>query len=306
MQNTQKIIVIGGPTGSGKSALALELARHVLAQDKQPVIINADSMQVYKEIPLITAQPSHKEQEEVPHRLYGALPASESCSAGKWIKMAAEEINQAFANKKLPILAGGTGLYIKSLIYGIARIPDIDEEIHSKAIVLQEKLGTEQFYLELTRKDPKIKDKIDKANPKRALRAWEVYEQTGISFTQWHEQETEPEFPEEKYQCFFLNRPREDIYNNVNERFKNMVSNGIVEEVSKLMAQELPSSLPAMKAHGVPEIIKYLRGEIPLEQAIEKAQQNTRNYVKRQITWFTHQLPSFKLIASADEIIEEL
>ncbi len=285
----RSIIIVGGPTASGKSNFAM-----VLAEKTPAVIINADSMQVYHELPILTAQPTQEEKAKVPHELYGVLSASESCSVARWIEMAKEAINKTLAAEKTPILVGGTGMYIKSLIYGIAPIPDIEEEIREQIRSLHTKLGPTAFHKLLMEKDPITAAKLEPGDTQRNVRAMEVFEQTHIPLSEWQQQSHIRYFKPKDFSGYFLNPPREILYEKINHRLEHMVRNGAFEEVKVLKTMHLPPYLPAMKAHGVPEFMKYLEGTLTLEEVIKQAQQNTRNYAKRQVTWFRHQLPLLK------------
>jgi tRNA dimethylallyltransferase len=282
----QKIVVINGPTASGKSALSL-----MLAGKFNGVIINADSMQIYKEIPIITAQPTNLEQQLVEHQLYGLLTATDLCSAGLYIRLAKEKITKAWDSGKVPILVGGTGLYIKSLIYGIAKVPDIEDALRYEVRALYEEIGAEEFYQLLTNADPVAAAKLNRLDKQRVIRAYEVIKQTNVSINTW-QQKLEPSgFDKEQFIQIGLLPARDKLYQQCNDRFLTMVENGLLAEIKALNELTMDNNLPVRKAHGVPEITAYLNGEITLEAAIKKSQQITRNYAKRQFTWLKHQMP---------------
>jgi len=288
-----KIIIIGGATASGKSSLAVKLAL-----DKDAVIINADSMQLYKELPIITAQPTAQEQQVISHKLYGTIQASEHCSVAKWINLARIEINEALAANKTPILVGGTGMYIKSLIDGLSEIPDISDEIKQFSTKLMEKIGAEEFHKKLSEIDPIIANRLPTSDRQRMIRAYNVHQQTGITLSDWQKKPNKIFYPKESFKGIFLNIEREKLYDNCNKRFLKMLDEGALREVEQLMKQNLNPNLPACKALGVPEITTYLTGEYEKEEMIEKAQTATRQYAKRQLTWFKNQFADWEVVDS--------
>lgn len=295
---TKPIIILAGPTASGKSSCALDIAKQM-----DSVIINADSKQVFKEIPIITAQPTEDEKRQVPHELYGIISSAEHCSVARWLALACESIRKAHAENKTPILVGGTGMYIKSLTDGLSQTPDTDEKIRQEARELLHEIGNEKFHAELARLDPEMATKLNVGDSQRILRAYEVVKQTGESLSVWQNRKTIPVFPKESFSQFLLLPTREQLYENCDKRFSKMVEDGAIEEVKNLMDMNLDKDLPAMRAYGVPEIIQYLKGEYTLDQAMDKAQQYTRNYVKRQLTWFKHQMKDAKIISGySDEL----
>lgn len=289
------IIILAGPTASGKSALAMEMAKTL-----DVVIINADSKQVYREIPLITAQPSPEEQALVPHRLYGHISVAQHYTVSEWVADAVKTINKTRAEGKIPLLVGGTGMYLNALMKGFSDVPKNDPVLFADACALLEKIGNDAFHQKL---DPDMAAKLHPGDTQRMIRAYTVWQQTGKSLAWWQAQKKPVIFPAKDFLCFFLNRPREEVYEDCNRRFEKMVDTGIIDEVKALISLKLDPHLPAVKGHGVPEIFAYLSGEMTLEQAITQAQRNTRHYIKRQYTWFTHQMPEVKKI-QADDIKE--
>lgn len=277
-------LLIAGPTASGKSALALAAARAFGG-----VVINADSMQVYDVLRVVTARPSAEDEQQAPHALYGVLPPSETCSAARWRDMAAAEMEKAWAAGKLPIITGGTGLYIRTLQRGISPIPDIPAPIRDAARALLEENGNAAFHALLAARDPVMASRLDMGNSQRLVRAWEVIEATGRSLADWQADPLEGAVKAD-WLSFALLPPRDWLYGNCANRFRRMVETGALDEVRALMALELDPALPAMKALGVPELAAHLRGKLDLGAAIEAANQATRNYAKRQVTWFRHQL----------------
>lgn len=283
---SQRILLLAGPTASGKSALGVALAA------KEPcVIINADSMQVYRELPIITAQPSEEEKQQVPHRLYGVLPAAEPCSVGKWLQLVEEAIATTWKEGNIPLLVGGTGLYFKTLMQGIAHIPEIPSDVREAARAQLEAIGHAAFHAELAEKDPVSASSLNEGDTQRLLRAWEVVEHTGTPLSEWQKAPTKAPYPDAEFFGVFLAPPREENYACCNQRFLNMLENNALDEVAALDALGLADTLPAMRAHGVPELRALLHGALSHEEATTRAQANTRHYVKRQHTWFTHQMP---------------
>ncbi|MCT4635012.1 MAG: tRNA (adenosine(37)-N6)-dimethylallyltransferase MiaA [Rickettsiales bacterium] len=275
-----KIIIITGPTASGKTSFAVKLAREIDGE-----IINADSLQVYKENPIISAQPTELEKQNIPHHLFGYVMGDEEYNVARWIKDACECIKSL---KKTPIIVGGTGLYLKHLIFGLSSIPNIPDETRSQAMELLNKLGNDNFHKALSELDPEAAAKINPNNVKRSLRSYEVIKFTGKSILQW-QKENISYFPISSFKVKILEPNREDLYKKCNQRFLNMLELGVIEEVRYLMAQNYNPICGIMKSHGVPELSKYLLKEWSLEEAIAKSQQVTRNYAKRQTTWFKHQ-----------------
>lgn len=285
------VLIVAGPTASGKSALALDLADAF-----DGVVINADSMQVYEELRVLSARPDESETARAPHRLYGVLSGREACSAGKWREMAMAEIADCHANGKLPIITGGTGMYLNALTEGIAPIPDIPARIREDVTTDLENLGHEAFFEKLKRDDPETAATLDGTNTQRLIRAAEVFAHTGRGLTSWHQEPviTPPENMKLKKLCYMP--PRDILYDRCNRRFDLMIEQGAIDEVRDLIALELPETAPVMKAVGVRELGAYLAGEIDLETAKEKSQRETRRYAKRQLTWFRHQMTDKEII----------
>jgi len=276
------VVMIAGPTASGKSALAA-----AVAQEWNGTVINADSMQVYRDLALLTARPGEAELTAAPHRLYGILPALESCSAGRWRQLAVGEVEAALAAGRLPVLAGGTGLYLKAFAEGLNEIPAVPAAVRRTARRDLEVMGGEAFHARLAESDPVMAGRLAAGDSQRLLRAWEVLQATGRSLAEW---QAEPLTPA-PYRCLkvCLLPPREAIYAACDARLEAMLGQGLLDEVEALLAQDLAPSLPAMKAVGVPEFAAYLAGQTSLEAALAKAQQATRRYAKRQLTWLRHQ-----------------
>lgn len=279
-----KLLVIAGPTASGKSALA-----SAVAEEFGGVVINADSMQVYRGVPILTAQPSAEEQALLPHRLYGVFEPADLCSAGIWRGLAAEACGQAWAEGKLPVVVGGTGLYLRSLVEGLSPIPDIPDEVREASRALFAELGNARFYDKLSRRDPAMAARLDPGNSQRLVRAWEVIEATGRSLAEWQADPREGGLDADSA-TLLLAPPREALYANCDKRLELMLEAGALEEVAALLKLGLDPALPVMKALGVAEFAAHLSGELALDEALAMAQQATRRYAKRQTTWFRHQL----------------
>lgn len=297
------ILLVGGPTASGKSALALDLAEHLGGS-----VINADSMQIYRELRILSARPAPADERRAPHRLYGVLPASERCSAGRWCDLALAEIDDARAKGLLPIVVGGTGLYFRSLLKGLAPVPAIPRDIRQRAAALHGEIGAEEFHRLLAEHDSEGAARLHPGNTQRVLRAYEVLQATGKSLGEWQRSQPEGSGYSGKAAALILAPPREELYAACNARAEIMASEGGIEEAAALLALALDPSLPAMKALGVREFAAYLRGEMTQDEAIDKLRQGTRRYAKRQSTWFRHQMPEAKTFAArygdshADEI----
>jgi tRNA dimethylallyltransferase len=284
-------VLIAGPTASGKSALALELA-----QKTGGVVINTDSMQVYRDLRIITARPTVEEEARAPHRLYGHVDASVNFSAGAWVADAAKVLADARAAGCLPIFIGGSGLYFKALTRGLSAVPPIPAETRETVRARLERDGVEALHAELARRDPVSAERLKPRDRTRIARALEVVEATGRTLPEWHRDGLPPLLPPGEFNALFLAPERDQLYARIDARFDAMLGAGALEEVAALAARKLDPLLPAMKAHGVPALIRYLSGEITREQAAEIGRADTRHYAKRQFTWFRHQLPEFEWV----------
>ncbi len=277
------VALIAGPTASGKSALALALAERTTG-----VIVNADSAQVYPDLPVLTSAPSLDEFRRAEHRLYGFLDASTACSAADWAIRARCEIAQIHSSGGLPILTGGTGLYLRTLIDGIAPVPPIDPGIRR----MVREASVEENSAELKRLDPEAAARLNPADSARIARALEVVVSTGRSTIEWHKERRGGIGQEITLHPIILQPPREWLYRRCDDRFSLMVEQGAIEEVTRLLNRRLDPSLPVMRSIGVREIAAYLDGTATLDQTIVAGQQATRRYAKRQYTWFAHQPPA--------------
>ncbi len=287
-----KVILIAGPTASGKSALALEIAASLGG-----VIINADSMQVYRDLRIITARPSPAEEARAPHQLYGHVDAAENYSTGRWCVDAAAALAAANREGRLAILVGGTGLYFKALTQGLAAVPPIPAEIRDKVRARLESDGIASLHAELAQHDPGAAARLMPRDGARVTRALEVVLATGRSLLAWHREGLSPVLDPREAVKVFLDVERDELSDRINRRFDAMMAAGALDEVRALAARNLNPSLPAMKAHGVPWLIRHLRGEVPVAEAVAHAKLETRQYTKRQATWFRNQLPDFVWIA---------
>jgi tRNA dimethylallyltransferase len=290
-EDNSKAVLIAGPTASGKSALALELA-----QKTGGVVINADSMQVYRDLRIITARPTPQEEAAVPHRLYGHVDAAVNFSAGAWVTDAAKVLAEARAEMRLPIFIGGSGLYFKALTRGLSAVPPIPAEIRESVRARLERNGVEVLHAELAQSDPAAAERLKPRDRTRIARALEVVVATGRSLTDWHREGLPPLLPEGTFSALFLAPERDQLYARIDARYDAMLAAGAPEEVAALAARHLDPLLPAMKAHGVPALIRHLNGEITQDEAAVIGRADTRHYAKRQFTWFRHQLPEFEWV----------
>jgi tRNA dimethylallyltransferase len=282
-----------GPTASGKSALALAVAERIGGE-----IINADSMQVYRDFRVLTARPSLEEEQEAPHHLYGHVDAAERYSTGRWLTDALAAIADIRTRNKTPILVGGTGLYFKALTQGLAEMPEVDPELRAALIARAEREGAPALYAELASLDPQTAARLEPNDAPRIIRALEVIETTGESITSF-QANTKPALAANEWRGIALTPDREALYVAINGRFDKMLEQGALEEVRAFAARNLDPTLPAIKAHGAPALSAYLRGEISLAAATEIGQRDTRRYAKRQFTWIGGQMPDWPRVTAA-------
>ncbi|BAE52310.1 tRNA (adenosine(37)-N6)-dimethylallyltransferase MiaA [Paramagnetospirillum magneticum] len=291
-------VVIAGPTASGKSGLAVRIAREFGG-----VVINADSMQVTDALPLLTARPAPGDMALAPHRLYAVLPPTELCSAARWRDMAAMEMAAAWQAGMLPILTGGTGLYLKAVMEGLSPIPEIPESIRAEARTLLAEMGNAAFHNRLAKHDPLMAERLDSGNSQRLARAWEVVTATGRSLAEWQDEPREGAV-EARWFSLVLDPERPRLYAQCESRFRAMVTAGALDEVRDFEALRLPPDLPIQKALGRRELAAHLAGETDLDTAIAAACQATRNYAKRQGTWFRHQMMAS--LTASEQLSESL
>lgn len=287
-------LLIAGPTAAGKTDLAIAAAERLDGE-----IVNADSMQIYEGLHLITARPSAEETARVPHHLFGVADPAQRWSVGRWAEAALAAIAEICARGHVPILVGGTGLYFNALTVGLAPVPEIGEAARIRAAALLEAGGPEALAQEARRVDPVSAARVEPADRQRLLRIVEVGYETGQALSHFHAG-TAPLLPEGSWRGVVIEPDRETLYARIDARFDRMMADGALEEVRAFMARGLDPDLPAMKALGVPPLMAYLRGEMSLEEAVETARRDSRRYAKRQLTWFRNQTASWPRIVSLD------
>ena len=285
---SKKIILIAGPTASGKSKLAIEIAKKIRGE-----IINADSMQVYKNFFVLSSRPSSSDLKKIKHHLYGFLSVKKHFSTGAWLALVKKRINNCIKNKKTPIFVGGTGLYFEAITKGMSKIPNIDFKLRNKIRTLQIKLGQKKFYQKLLNIDPLVKNKIEPLDAQRSIRAYEVKKFTKKSIFEWYKL-TKSDFKKFEIFKFFINTPREKLLKSISKRSKQMFKNDCVREVKNFIKLDIDPSLSANKIIGVQEIKDYLAGSLNLEQVKELINIKTRQYAKRQVTWSRGRMSDWK------------
>ena len=290
MDKQSKIILISGPTASGKSNFAVKLAKKV-----QGEIINADSMQVYKKLKILTARPNKIEQKNIKHHLYGVVDLNKKFSTGEWLKIAIKKIKEIKKRKKIPILVGGTGLYFQSLIDGLVKIPEIPIKFRNKIRLMQKKEGQRKFYKELLRIDPMAKNKFDQNDTQRAIRAFEIKSFTKISMYEWLTK-TKSEFKDEEFLKLYIDFKREDLIKRISLRSIKMIEEGAINEVKKFIKLKIKKDLSVNRVIGIDELTQHLDKKIELVQARELISIKTRQYAKRQATWARSRMTSWEKI----------
>jgi tRNA dimethylallyltransferase len=290
MDKKSKIILISGPTASGKSDFAVKIAKKINGE-----IINADSMQVYKQLRILTARPNKKEQKNIKHHLYGTIDLSKKFSTGQWLKIAIKNIKNIQKRKKIPILVGGTGLYFQSLINGLVEIPEIPLLFRNKIRMMQKKEGQKKFYKKLLKIDPEVKDKFDPNDTQRTIRAFEVKSFTKISMYEWLNK-TKSEFKEEEFLKLYIDFKREDLIKRIALRAIKMIEKGTINEVKKFIKSKIKKDLSVNRVIGIDELTQYLDEKINLDKAQELISIKTRQYAKRQATWARSRMTSWEKI----------
>jgi len=280
----QTVLVVAGPTASGKSALALELAAR-----RRGTVINADAMQTYDAFPILTAQPTAEERARVPHALYGVLPLSEILSAARWSALAAVEMERCLSSTgRLPILCGGSGLYLRTLMQGIAAVPDVPAAIRARANREWQAMGAEAFRARLAERDRAIVERLKPGDRQRHVRAWEVLIATGQPLSHWQGRIGKP--APWKFLTVLLCPERAWLRRRIAGRFDAMLEAGVVAEARAVFDRAPDPGWPGLKAHGAPELFRHFRGELSLAEARQIGIDHTRQYAKRQMTWFRHQM----------------
>ena len=273
----KKVLILFGPTACGKSSTAMKIAKNI-----QSNIINADSIQVYKDLRILTSRPSEIDEKKVAHKLYGIIDGKNNCSVATWLELVTKEITTCWSQDKLPILVGGTGMYLKSLMEGISDIPEVPKSIKLGTEEELEKYGVEYLYNQLIELNQETK--VTKQDTQRVMRALNVIKSTGKSIEEW-QMENKKVFKEDNFEVFVPQFNRNELYKRSEYRFDEMLANGAVQEVRNLLNKNLDSNQSIMKAIGVREIKRYLDNEISKQDCINLSKKNTRNYIKRQITW---------------------
>lgn len=297
MHNSSRAVLIAGPTASGKSALALDVAANLGG-----TIINADSMQVYRDLRVITARPGPGDEARLPHRLYGFVDAKESYSVGRWCRDVEDALRETAARKQIPVVVGGTGLYFKALTAGLAAVPPIPLEIRDQVRSRLKLEGARALHVELTQLDPATAQRVTVNDRSRVSRALEVVLATGRPLSDWHREGLPPLIDAKRAAKIFITCERQELVRRIEARFAAMLAAGALEEVRRLAARKLDPLLPAMKAHGVPWLIRHLAGEVSLDEATAGAVIDTRRYAKRQLTWFRNQLKDWPWETSKNAI----
>ena len=302
MDRQSKIILISGPTASGKSKFAVKIAKII-----QGEIINADSMQVYKKLKILTARPNKIEQKNIRHHLFGTVDLNKKFSTGQWLELTIKKIKNIQKKKKIPILVGGTGLYFQSLINGLVKIPEIPLNFRNKVRLISKREGQKKFYKKLLKIDPKIKDKFDPNDTQRSIRAYEIKSYTDISMYDWLAK-TESEFKDSDFLKLYIETKREKLIDKINLRTSDMINDGAINEVKKFLKLKIRKDQSVNRVIGIAELTQYLNKKITLDQAKELIFIKTRQYAKRQATWARTRMTSWKKIkpTKMDDLVKKL
>lgn len=301
--SNHRAILIAGPTASGKSAVALALAEKLGG-----VIINADSMQVYSDLRILSARPSAEDEARAPHALYGCVPAAEAYSVGRWLEDVKRAIAGAERLGQAPIITGGTGLYFKALLDGLSPVPEIPLEIrdHWRAMAGSRNAG--ELHTLLGERDPEMARRLRPSDPQRVIRALEVIDATGCSLAEWQSEPGKPVLPVEQTLRLFMSPPRQALYARIDERFATMLERGVLEEVRALAEQNLDPGLPVMRALGVKPLMQMLSGHMTRDDAITRTKTDTRRYAKRQLTWAKRNMIAWKevFVKDSESILDDI
>ena len=285
-------VLIGGPTASGKSGFAIEVARQIGG-----VVINADSMQVYNELSIITSRPRAADIEAVPHRLYGHIRASERYSVGRWLADVGEMLNEARADRLTPVFVGGTGLYFRALTQGLAPVPEVPASIRTDWRERAATLSTAELHEALAERSADEAGRIQPSDRSRILRALEVIDATGRTLPEWQVEAADGALIDPRAaRCFVLTPPRANLYERINQRFLSMMKEGALREARRFASLKLDPDLPATKSIGLRALLAHHHGELELDEAVTRAQTESRNYAKRQMTWFRNQMADWQTI----------
>ena len=290
MDLKSKIVLIYGPTASGKSKFAIRLAKKIKGE-----IVNADSMQVYKDLKILTARPLKKDYQKIKHHFYGFRNSNNDFSTGQWLKIVIKKINEIQTRKKIPILVGGTGLYFKALTEGLVQITSIPLKFRKKIRLLQKSIGQEKFYKKLLELDPSINSQIKSTDVQRSIRAYEVKLYTKKSLTKWY-QNTKSEYKKKDFLKLYIDYPRSELVSRINDRTKQMIKMGAVSEVKRFLKLRISKNKSISKAIGVTEIKDFIKKKLVEQQVIEKISIKTRQYAKRQVTWARGHMKEWKKI----------
>ena len=293
MDLESKIILIYGPTASGKSKFALKLAQKIDGE-----IINADSMQVYKELKVLSARPQKEDINKIKHHLYGFQSVKKNFSTGDWLKLAKKKIFEVKKRGKIPILVGGTGLYFKALTEGLVNFPKIPVQFRKKIRALHKNLGAKKFFLQLIKEDPLVRNHLIQSDTQRVIRAYEIKKFTNKSMYEWFKN-TKSEFEKNDFFKIYIDFPRTDLLVRIKERAVDMLDNGAVSEVKKFMKLKVPKVKSANKAIGINEIKEFIKKKIKIEDVIDKISIKTRQYAKRQTTWARGNMSDWNKIKSS-------
>jgi len=290
MDKQSKIILISGPTASGKSNFAIKVAKKIDGE-----IINADSMQVYKQLKILTARPNKEDQKNIKHHMYGVVDLNQKFSTGQWLNAVIKKIKEIKKRKKIPILVGGTGLYFQSLIEGLVKIPEIPLKFRNKIRMLQKKDGQKKFYNKLLKIDPMVRDKFDKNDTQRTIRAFEIKSFTKISMYEWINK-TKSEFKDEEFLKLYVDFKREDLIKRISLRTIKMIEEGAIKEVKRFIKLKIKKELSVNRVIGIDELTQSIDKKINLDQAQELISIKTRQYAKRQATWARSRMTSWEKI----------
>ena len=294
MRQEKKVILLAGPTASGKSKLAIKLAQYFDGE-----IINADSMQVYKEISILTSKPNSQDMKSIKHHLYGFNSVKNFFSTGHWLKLVVKKIEEQWENERMPIVVGGTGLYFKALTDGLVKIPDIPNKMRTQIRKLHKKIGQKKFFTQLIKLDPLAKRLVLPSDTQRSMRAYEVKKFTNKSLFEFLK-ETKSNFNNNVFKKLFINTPRELLHKKIEKRVEKMFNDGVIDEVKKFCKMKVNKELSSNKIIGIKEIRDYLQGKTTLIKAKELITQKTRQYAKRQFTWARGHMKSWEMIYSTN------